>query len=146
MDFKSVQLEEHARSVLSFLQSAGDGDSGTHGVIRSDVTAWDQIIHEPLARWIADPSQLVDDNVEPPTTTVLEQGFALARLLRDLGAPAPLRLTATGDGGIAFEFERDCTFDTVEIAPDLTIEIVRFSKSRLVHRQQLVLHQLFNLG
>jgi hypothetical protein len=127
------KIEEHAARVLRFLQ-AGDEHTVTNGILGSTLGRWD-LIDEQLSQWIADPGALADDDLEPPTVEILQQGVELAHLLRDLGAVAPLRLVSTGDSGIMFEFQSLSHFDTVEVGVD-GIELVRFVDARVVRREQ----------
>ena len=60
-----------------------------------------------------------------------------AEAVRDLGWPPPLRVVPTGDGGISFERREGSVSQSIEIAPDGSIEMITIVASRLVHRQRL---------
>src|SRR5690348_11187760 len=76
---------------------------------------WTSLIEGQLAAWARDPTQLQEEDYTAPTTETIAQASSVASALRDQGAPPPSRVVPTGDGGIAFQFERGHEFISIEI-------------------------------
>jgi hypothetical protein len=99
--------------------------------------AWEELVDRTLLEWGKDPSVLEDDGVVPPSMGTITRAYEIATFLRIRGFPAPTRIVPTGDGGVAFQFEADRDFDSLEVAEDGNIECLRFSGSKLVERYEV---------
>ncbi|HEX7379782.1 MAG TPA: hypothetical protein VF278_21840 [Pirellulales bacterium] len=99
--------------------------------------AWAPFINEQLAAWTLNPGQFADDDVVPPNAATIACASATAISLRDQGAPAPTRIVPTGDGGIAFQYDSDPEFISIEVEPEGRVELLVFVNGRLTHRAEL---------
>jgi hypothetical protein len=99
--------------------------------------AWARFIDEQLPAWAENPSQLEDDDLVAPSLTTISRASTIAASLRAQGAPPPTRIVPTGDGGIAFQYEGDPKFVSIEIEPEGPIEILVFNLGRLIYRAEL---------
>jgi hypothetical protein len=99
--------------------------------------AWATYIKEQLAAWALDTSQLEDDDIVPPNPATIDRASKAAIALRDQGAPAPTRIVPTGDGGVAFQYDGQSEFISIEIEPEGRVELLVFVNGRLTHRAEL---------
>lgn len=109
--------------------SPGNRDSGRIG--------WADIIEGRLADWTRDPTQLEEEDLTAPNAETIARACLVASTLRDKGASPPNRVVPTGDGGIAFQFERDREFISVEVEPEGVVELLVFEDGQLKHRSAL---------
>lgn len=119
---------------------AGAGQSlplGTTVEKASEKSRWSQWIEGPLASWSHDPSQLEDDGLLAPSPATIRKASSVAVSLEAHGAPAPTRIVSTGDGGVAFQFERGNQFISIEVEPEGIVELLVFDNGRLTHRSAL---------
>lgn len=99
--------------------------------------AWSRLINEKLVAWAQNPRQFEDDDITVPSAATISRASLVASSLRDQGAPAPSRIVPTGDGGIAFQYDSDPEFISIEVEPDGPVELLVFNKGRLTHRAEL---------
>lgn len=99
--------------------------------------AWAPFIEEQLAAWALNPSQFEGDDLVPPSAEAISRASTTAISLRDHGAPAPTRIVPTGDGGIAFQYDGEPEFISIEVEPEGRVELLVFNKGRLTHRAEL---------
>ena len=109
--------------------ATGNVDSGRIG--------WADIIEGRLADWARDTTQLEEEGLTAPNAATIARAFLVASTLRDKGASPPDRVVPTGDGGIAFQFERGREFISVEVEPEGVVELLVFEEGRLKHRVTL---------
>lgn len=108
-----------------------------HGGDKVRKDDWAAIIEGRLAEWARDPAQLEDEDLTAPNAATIARAFLVARSLREQGAPPPCRVVPTGDGGIAFQFERGREFLSIEVEPEGLVELLVFDDGRLKHRSAL---------
>ena len=89
---------------------------------------------EILHSWCLSPTQLADDEVEPPTPEVIALAIGVVESMIAHDEPAPTHTVPTVDGGIAFERRTGDTLQVIEIDPDGEIEALLFQYSRLIER------------
>lgn len=99
--------------------------------------AWAPFIEEQLVEWALNPRQCEGDDVVPPNSATISHATVTAISLRDQGAPAPTRIVPTGDGGIAFQYDGDPEFISIEVEPEGRVELLVFVNGRLTHRTEL---------
>jgi hypothetical protein len=110
-----------------------ESDQQVTGLARA--AAWNAIADSQLIAWGRDPGQLEEDGIQAPAEQTIARATELASRLRVQGVPAPTRIVPTGDGGIAFQFEDDSRFTSIEIGDDGVVELYQFEESRLILRQ-----------
>jgi hypothetical protein len=94
-------------------------------------------IQGQLADWARDPAQLAEDDLTAPNAATIARASLVASTLHENGAQSPNRVVPTGDGGIAFQFERGHEFISIEVEPEGVIELLAFDDGRLRHRSTL---------
>lgn len=115
-------------------QNATSDATGNEG---SGRIGWADIIEGRLADWARDPTQLEEGDLTAPNAATIARACLVASTLRDKGASPPDRVVPTGDGGIAFQFERGREFMSVEVEPEGVVELLVFEEGRLKHRVTL---------
>jgi hypothetical protein len=95
---------------------------------------WKGWIDDVLLQWLDNPGQLADDDVDPPSGTILRLALDHAEKLRDQGLPAPDSIIPDANGGIAFERRCNDISEVFHFWDDGTIEYHRFRGSHLVER------------
>lgn len=100
---------------------------------------WQRIIYDYLVEWGRNPSQLEDEGIVAPSVEIIGRASEVAMELRDAltPCPAPLRVVADGEGGIAFEFRLGTLFASLNIGADGLVELVTFDNCRLKSRVSL---------
>jgi hypothetical protein len=96
---------------------------------------WQYWIDNVLIEWGVNPSQLADDDIDPPLpATIARAGEFAATMQRD-NVPAPDRVTFDVNGVIAFENVEPNALASFRIQPEGTIQIVVFRNNELVFSQ-----------
>lgn len=96
---------------------------------------WQCIIDNVLIEWGKDPDHLADDGLVPPSRQAVAIACTLAKSLRDLAAPPPLRTVPDGEGGIIFERRAGPLFETLTITTDGRIQFAAYENARLIRRK-----------
>jgi hypothetical protein len=99
---------------------------------------WQNLIDYQLIEWGRDPSQLADDDIQPPSKRTIQQAIWLADALSKFDAPAPTRIVPDAHGGIVFERREGNVFESIRLSADGSAEYCAFENSRLVERQPWV--------
>jgi len=128
-------LSEDIRSPVA--TGAADDDMLSSWERDSSRAAWQELIDRKLIKWGRDPSPFEDDGPEPPSAKAVWQACHVAQVMRDVGAPAAIRVVPDGDGGISFERRVGSVSESIEIDREGAIELITIVDSRLVSRQRL---------
>lgn len=99
---------------------------------------WQRMIDDYLVEWGRDPSRLEDEGIVAPSVAIITWASQVAMKLRDARWPAPLRVVADGEGGIAFERRAGTLFESLNIGADGSLELVTFNDCRLQSRVRLL--------
>lgn len=102
------------------------------------IKAWKMAIDQ-LLDWRKDTSQLMDEEMSPPTPDIIDIACALASRLRDEGQPGPLCVVPDGEGGVVFERRDGSRFQTISVEADGRVELISFENSRLTERHVISL-------
>jgi len=97
---------------------------------------WSRII-DLLLEWWEDPEQLADEDIVPPSRSLIELACRTAATLSDQGLAPPLRAVPDGDGGISFEQRCGPCFTSLNIEADESIELLTFQDCKLISRLRL---------
>lgn len=97
--------------------------------------AWQLLVDRTLTAWLRNPSQLDDENIEPPSGTILRLSMDLADIFREKGFPAPNSIVPDPNGGIVFEWRKGSESEVYHVWDDGTIESMSFAGNRLVERK-----------
>jgi hypothetical protein len=93
--------------------------------------AWQAVYDDTLMEWGLDVSRFVEAGLTPPSAKAISVACQVAKMLRDGGAEAPLRVVPNGDGGLVFERSKGEVFETLEIQEGGAVEWASFRNSRL---------------
>lgn len=99
---------------------------------------WQALIDYQLIEWGRDPSQLENEEIQPPSKSTIQLAIRLADMLSKPGFPAPTRIVPDAHGGIVFERQGRNVFESIRLSADGTAEYCVFENSRLVERQRWV--------
>jgi hypothetical protein len=103
---------------------------------------WQALIDDQLIEWGRDPSQLEDEDIQPPSKDTIRLAISLARLLSRADCPAPTRVVADAHGGIVFERHERNVFESIRLSDDGSAEYCLFENARLVGCERGVLSPL----
>jgi len=92
-----------------------------------------------LLAWYKDPSQLMDEDISPPTREIIYKAYHLALAMRDNRSPGPLRVVPDGEGGVVFEWQEGSVFETIGIEANGRMEFMSFEGSYLSTRMPIAL-------
>ena len=98
-----------------------------------EIKVWKTAI-DRLLDWRKDTSQLIDEDMLPPTPDIIDIACTLAAKLRDEGQPGPMCVVPDGEGGIVFERRDGFRFQTFSVEADGRVELISFENSRLTER------------
>lgn len=100
---------------------------------------WRRVIDEVLIEWGKSPESLADgeEGIQPPSRGVLQLACRTAMQMRDRRWLPPMRVVLDGEGGISFERRSGSLFESLNILPDLSRELLTFRDARLVERKRL---------
>lgn len=93
---------------------------------------WQALIDGQLAEWERDPSQLEDEDTQPPSEETVRLAISVARALGRADCPAPTRIVADAHGGIVFERHEGNLFESIRLSADGSAEYCAFKDARLV--------------
>lgn len=110
-----------------------------YGRIDKASEEWHVLIDDQLIEWGRDPSQLEDEDIQPPSMDTIHRAIWLATVLSKADVPAPTRIVPDADGGIVFERHEGSVFESIRLSADGGAEYCAFKNSRLVKRERLVL-------
>ena len=96
---------------------------------------WEALIDDPLIEWGRDPSQLENEEIQPPSKSTIQLAIRLAVMLSKPGFPAPTRIVADADGGIVFERQERNLFESIRLSADGSAEYCAFINARMVERE-----------
>ena len=96
-----------------------------------------QSLTDTLREWRGKHRFRDEDDIEWPGSAVIDLGQALATSLQNQGLRAPTRCVPNGEGGIVFEYQHERQLQTIEIEAVGTVEICRFSDTKLTDRRQI---------
>lgn len=85
-----------------------------------------------LHSWLANPSQMGDDDLIPPSTDLLRFACEYAAYLRRNQCPPPFRVLPDGYGGIVFERREDDALSVMEISAERVIRLRTFRGGLLI--------------
>ena len=100
---------------------------------------WQALIDDQLLEWGRDPSQLEDDETQPPSRETIALAISWARSLSLQDYAAPTRIVADAHGGIVFELQDRKLFESIRLSADGSAEYCVFVDARLVDRKPLLL-------
>jgi len=100
---------------------------------------WQALIDNQLLEWGRDPSQLEDDDTQPPSRETIALAISLARSLSLNDYAAPTRIVADAHGGIVFELHNRKLFESIRLSADGNAEYCAFVDAHLVERKPLLL-------
>src|SRR5262245_17198922 len=83
---------------------------------------WSRSIASSIAEWIDDPSSEEDEDDQIPSPNVLRTALRCAHAMQENGIAAPLRIVRTANGGVAFEWQSNSTFETLTVLDDGSID------------------------
>ncbi|MBM4061052.1 MAG: hypothetical protein FJ265_08140 [Planctomycetes bacterium] len=96
---------------------------------------WDPTF-EKLQAWLADPTALADDDVDPPAPETIRLAIAIAGQRRARARPAPTRLMPNGEAGIVFEWSAGNSTSTWEIDRRHQLEITFYVEGERTTRER----------
>jgi hypothetical protein len=103
----------------------------------SDRQEWERIIDNQLVEWGLDPTKLADDGIESPSDAALSTASQLALAFRNAKFPRPTRVAPTGDGGVAFHWDKgQGTMLIFEVSDDGTSERIEIDRGNIVARMR----------
>ena len=102
---------------------------------------WQTLIDDQLIEWGRDPSQLADEETQPPSKDTILRAILVARGLSRADCPAPTRIVADAHGGIVFERHEGNLFESIRLLADGSAEYCTFVNARLVDREFLPPHR-----
>lgn len=111
------------------LASAGDEEAEHR-------RAWDDVIDRKLIEWGRNPSQLAEDELDPPSADAIRAACDAAYWLRDKKEPPPGRVVPNGDGGAAFELWLGSIVVMLEFFEDGSSERTVYDDCRIVARER----------
>jgi len=99
---------------------------------------WESVVARTLSLWIADPSLLQAEEIDPPDQSLIEKvkRFSLEKLGSQF--PAPDRVLPNGDSGVAFEWDDGVNYTCLEFKKDDTIEVVKTDGDQIVRQRSLL--------
>jgi hypothetical protein len=95
---------------------------------------WERLVYDKLDSWRRDPTQLEDDNLDPPSIHAIRLAANLAARLQAEGNPPPTFLVPDPNGGIVFEYRNDNTTDLLHVWSDGKIEHIELRDNHVVLR------------
>ncbi len=96
----------------------------------------DRAIIDRLSSWKRDPEALMDDDFEPPTSSVIDRALILARVALPSHG---FRVYPGGEGDIVFEQSSPNSRVVFEVWPDGSVEVLVFKGKKLESRMQISL-------
>lgn len=114
--------------------------TGDFGQQKEAFQRWQTLIDDQLIEWGRDPSQLADEETQPPSRDTILRAILVARGLSRADCPAPTRIVADAHGGIVFERYEGKLFESIRLSADGSAEYCTFVNARLVDREFLPLH------
>jgi hypothetical protein len=100
---------------------------------------WNDLIDHPLRDWLANSSQLDDEETVMPTKETIQLAIQLAGIMSKKGHAIPTRVVPDAHGGIVFERKEGPVFEAIRIAADGRVERSVFRDGRLVSREGLTI-------
>lgn len=98
--------------------------------------AWSSVFRT-LNEWFADPERLREEELEPPSRSVLEIARLVAAELDRAHMPPPTQVVPDGDGGLSFEMRIDAHFESLSVRRNSVLEHDVFIGGKLIfHRLQ----------
>ena len=98
---------------------------------------WQDLIDYQLIEWGRNPSQLEDEDIQPPSKSTIRLAILLAATLSKRGLPAPTCIVPDAHGGIVFERRERNVFESIRLSADGSAEYCFFENARLVEHQPL---------
>jgi hypothetical protein len=98
---------------------------------------WEEIINTKLIEWGRHPDQLEDDDLIPPSKSVVQTAIQIAQGARDARRIPPDWIIPDGDGGIVFEWREANRAVKLELLDDGSAECLFFDHDRLLFRETL---------
>lgn len=98
---------------------------------------WEEIINTKLIEWGRNPDGLEDDDLIPPSKSVVQTAIQLAQGARDARSIPPDWIIPDGDGGIVFEWREASRAVKLELLDDGSAECLVFDHNRLLFRKTL---------
>jgi len=126
-----------AAEVVYFKVSTGLESASQRGDRNGVEHDWLERLMGSVTRWRADAEGLAADDLEPPTDLAVETARGIAGRMQQRGAPAPSRIVLDTDGGLSFELEVGDTFQSIEVHPDGSAELLEFRRGRLTSREPI---------
>lgn len=94
-------------------------------------------VTETINEWRGKAGLHDEDGIEWPDADVIDLGYGLAMSLQNRGFRAPTRCVPNGEGGIVFEYQHERELETIEIEAEGTIDICRFSDTKLTDHRDI---------
>ncbi|MBL8695604.1 MAG: hypothetical protein JNJ88_16040 [Planctomycetes bacterium] len=98
-----------------------------------DDFAWQKAI-ERIEAWARSPRTLEEEDISPPSPSVLKDALAFSRWAKKSRLRGPIAVTPAVAGGIVFESRQGKTTQTCEIQCNGMAEIITIQAHRVVSR------------
>lgn len=105
------------------------------GIASSASNDWVRTVERLMHHWRTDAMGLGQDDLIPPTPAACERAADIAWRMEMQGQMPPTRIVLDTDGGLSFELEIGGMFQSIDVLPDGSAELIEFQRGRLISRQ-----------